>query len=64
MHRTPVRFKDIAVGEFFYMDFGGTFTMAEKIAENEIKLKKLNNPGFMTVKLHPELNQDDCFRAK
>lgn len=54
-----MRFADILVGQFFKIEIGGSKVIAEKTKINEMKIKKLNSPGFVYFNIDPELNQDD-----
>lgn len=54
-----MRFADILVGQFFKIEIGGCKVIAEKTKIDEMKIKKVNNPGFVYFYIDPELNQDD-----
>jgi hypothetical protein len=54
-----MRFAELAVGQFFRIEIGGAVAVAEKTAPTEMRIKKLNSPGFITRSVDPELNEDD-----
>lgn len=61
MRTKAVRFKDLAVGQQFRIDIGGSMALATKTTPTELMTPKLNSPGTITIQIDPELNQDDCF---
>lgn len=56
-----LRFKDLEIGQFFYIYFGAQRVQAEKTKANEMKINKVNLPGVLFVPMDPELNEDEVF---
>jgi hypothetical protein len=54
MSKQQLTFADIAIGQWFYMDFGGMSDVwFEKTGEDTCSTKKLNSPGYLEVKAKP-----------
>jgi hypothetical protein len=54
MPTKQLTFADIAVGQWFYMDFGGQSDVwFEKTGPDTCSTKKLNSPGYLEVKAKP-----------
>lgn len=61
MRTKAVRFKDLAVGQQFRIDIGGSLALATKTTPTEMTTPGLNSPGIIVISIDPELNMDDCF---
>jgi hypothetical protein len=58
----PVRFKDLKIGQRFTINLWcRRNTQCEKIEVNKLRTQKLNEPGFVEIRVDPELNEDDCY---